>query len=128
MRKLGATLLLASLAAFAGCERHETSEPALTPASRTPPAAERAAEGVTRARCDRAERCGQIGLNAQYSSREHCLNVLWQDSLDQLSGCRNGVDQGAVNECLSEIGEHGCEDAMGGFQQYLACKVEDLCI
>ena len=128
MRTIAATLLLLASSSLFGCERHESSEPAMTPAARTTPSAERAAEEVTRARCDRAERCEEVGMCALYSSRQHCLNALWEDSLDQLSSCRSGVDHDAVQECLAEIREHGCEDAIGGFQQYLACKVEDLCV
>jgi hypothetical protein len=127
MRYLGAAALLLVMSSFAGCDRGESSGRTLTPASRSTPSAERAAEDVTRARCDRAERCGDIGLEATYLSRQHCLNVLWDDSMDELRSCRSGVDQVAVQDCLAEIGSHGCSDAVGSFQQYLACKVEDLC-
>ena len=137
MRTIAATLLLAITGTVAGCEHRESGQPpltpassdaAMTPASRTTPAAERGAESVTRALCERAERCGEVGPNALYASNRHCLDALWVDSIEQLSPCRTGVDREALRECLAEIGEHGCDDPMGGFQQYLACKVEDLCL
>jgi len=128
MRTHGAAALFWTLSCLAGCEHGDTSVPPMTPASGTTPIAERAAENVTKARCDRAERCGEVGQDAQFTSREHCLNVLWKESVEQLTSCRTGVDQGAIKACLNEINQHGCDDAMGGFQQYLACKVEDLCI
>jgi hypothetical protein len=105
-----------------------SSDGAMTPASRTTPAAERGAENVTRALCERAERCGAVGPSSQFTSNQHCLDSLWVESIEQLSPCRLGVDSEALNDCLAEIGDHGCDDSMGGFQQYLACKVEDLCI
>lgn len=128
MRIIAATLATCALCSFAACERRDTAEPVMTPASRTTPSAERAAEDVARAQCDRAERCGQIGMNALYSSRQHCLNVLWDDSLGRFDACRSGVDHEQLNDCLTEIAEHGCDDAIGGFEQYLACKVEDVCV
>jgi len=127
MRTRAAVALLWTIGWGAACEHRDSSE-VLTPASGRTPASERATEVVTRARCQRAERCGRIGENALFDNREHCLNALWPESVAQLTPCRSGVDQSAVQECLSEIDRHGCDDAMSGFAQYPACRVEDLCI
>jgi hypothetical protein len=128
MRTLGLAALFWISSSLFACEHGDTSHQALTPASGTTPSAERAAEQVTRARCDRAERCGEIDRQALFTSRQHCLDQLWRESVAQLSPCRTGVDDDAVKQCLNEIRQHGCDDAMGGFEQYLACKVDDLCI
>ena len=128
MRTLGAAAPFWILSCVAGCEHRDASAVALTPAAGTTPSAERAAENLTRARCDRAERCGEVGPGAQFTSREHCLDTLWRESVAQATSCRAGIDQQAIEGCLTEIDAHGCDDAMGGFNQYAACKVEDLCI
>lgn len=128
MRTTSACALLSILGCFAACERRETAEPVMTPASRTTPSAERAAEDAARAQCDRAERCAQVGENALYSSRQHCLNVLWEGAAQHFGACRSGVDHAELDRCLTEITERGCGESMAGFQQYVTCGVEDVCV
>jgi hypothetical protein len=127
MRYLSASLLLVVPALFAGCERDSGREPALTPASRTRSGAERAAEEITKARCDREARCDNIGRDDDYTSNDDCMRSLYTDSYDQLDDCDSGVDRFELRECLAEIGEDDC-DALGRLDSYVACNLDDLCL
>jgi hypothetical protein len=128
MRYVGVTLVLLSGALFIGCERGYDSEPALTPAARTSPAAERAIEAISAARCDHHQRCNGIGPTAQYMTREHCMNVMRADGYDELGVCRLGIDGQELQSCLAEIAGEDCGDLVDRLEAKAACRSRQLCI
>jgi hypothetical protein len=128
MRYVGATSILLTGALFLGCERGYDAEPALTPAARTSPAAERAIEAISAARCDHEQRCNSIGPTAQYMTREHCMNVMRADGYDELGVCRLGIDQQELQSCLTEIADEDCGAPMDRLQRKVACRSGELCL
>jgi hypothetical protein len=129
-RSVSAALLGSLLSA--SCERHETGEPTLTPASRTdePKRAtgvERATEEIAGARCKRELGCDNIGPDEAYTSHEDCMRSLWIDTYDELSACEDGVDRRELDECLTEIAAHGCGDVLAHLDSYAACRLAELC-
>jgi hypothetical protein len=128
MRYGGATLLLLTGALFIGCERGYESEPVLTPAAGTTPAAERAIDAIAAARCDHEQRCNSIGPTAQYMTREHCMNVMRADGYDELGVCRLGIDQREIQSCLAEIADQDCGDPIDRLERMAACRSGKLCM
>lgn len=127
MRNTSASVLVLAAVSLAGCERRESTEPALTPASRTASGIERATDELTSARCDRELRCENIGADESYTSREDCMRSLWSETYDDVDACEDGIDPSELRECLAEIAEDDCDDVLGGIDRYVACKLDDLC-
>lgn len=125
-REIRSMLFFALL--FGGCQHEEASEPPLTPAARTSPAAERAIGALAAARCDHQQRCQAIGPNGPYLNREACMNVMLSDGYAQLSGCRLGIDQDDVEECLQDIQESDCQENMVRLETIDDCSTEEICI
>jgi hypothetical protein len=111
-----------------GCERGDDSEPALTPAARTSPAAERAIEAIAAARCDHEQRCNAIGATAEYMTREHCMNVMRADGYDELAVCGLGIRQQPVQRCLTQISARACGSALDRLGHVPGCRSSDLCV
>jgi hypothetical protein len=124
MRNLTAAAV--SLLLF-GCERGDEAEPALVPAARSSPAAERAIESISAARCDHEQRCSAIGPTSEYMTREHCLNVMRADGFDELGVCRLGIDQDKLSGCLAEIANQTC-GAPFDLPRIVACRSDELCL
>jgi hypothetical protein len=133
MRVLSATVLFGALALFTACiYEQKTAEPAqMTPASSTPMRNQRAARLLSEARCDYEARCNRIGPNAEYASRQHCLNVAHDDAAKKLEDCRYGVKQYELSSCLSDIRNQDCGgvseriDAVG---RSVACRAGRICL
>ncbi|HEV8246317.1 MAG TPA: DUF6184 family natural product biosynthesis lipoprotein [Polyangiaceae bacterium] len=100
----------------------------MTPASRTTPAADVAAERIATARCDREQRCNQIGAGAKYSSRQHCMNVMGPKAADDVGDCRLGVDQKDLRECLDVISNEDCNAPLGELDRVIQCQADNLCL
>jgi hypothetical protein len=119
---------VAALLLAIGCERGDDSEPALTPAARTSPAAERAIEAIAAARCDHEQRCNAIGATAEYMTREHCMNVMRADGYDELGVCGLGVRQEPIQGCLAVIAGQACGSALSRLERIPACRSNLLCV
>ncbi len=123
-------LLLGCLCA--NCDRRETTEPTLTPASRTESGeratgVERATEEIAAARCERELRCDNVGPNETYTSREDCMRSLWIDTYDELSACEDGVQRRQLDACLDEIRARDC-GMVARLDAYPACRLDKLCL
>ncbi|MET0414246.1 MAG: DUF6184 family natural product biosynthesis lipoprotein [Polyangiaceae bacterium] len=107
------------------CNRRDP-EP-LVPASGTVHEVQAAIDSLTTARCDYAQRCRLIGPQAQYSSREHCTNVMRTEAQQDLNQCHRGVDQEDFRECLTQIQNEDCSGAFRRVDEYKDCRLDDLC-
>ncbi|HVJ19995.1 MAG TPA: DUF6184 family natural product biosynthesis lipoprotein [Polyangiaceae bacterium] len=129
MRLTGATaLLLLATGLHAGCERHETSPPPMTPASRTASGVELATEQVASARCARELGCDNIGPEKRFSGHEDCMRSLWSNSYDDLGACEDGVAREVLRACLDAISQTKCSDAIQHLDDVAACKLAELCV
>jgi len=127
MRQSVTTVFVALVGAVAGgaCERERSTEPPMTPAARITPAAERAADDVALARCDREERCERVGEGGYYVSREHCLRALLASARSDLGACA-GIDQAELPACAAEIRAASCEDNIDRLDRIAPC--DRLCV
>jgi Family of unknown function (DUF6184) len=126
MRQIATVLV--TFACVVGCNRDKPAEQPLTPASGTTDAAERTSESIASARCDRAQRCNQIGPAQRYSDRGHCMNVMRADARQMLGQCPRGVDEPDVRECLTEISNQDCRSVVDDLEERIACRSDDLCL
>lgn len=129
MRTTNAILALALGSIFCGCERGEETEPArMTPASRTSPAAERAAGALAAARCVHERQCGNVGPTRKYMSQDHCMSVMNAQASKKVIGCRQGVDQSDLHECLNTIANEDCNSPLDSLERRVACRTSELCL
>lgn len=121
---LGASACAISL----GCAGATDSEPSLTPAARTSPAAERAIEAAAAARCDHAQRCNSIGPTAEYLTREHCMNVMRADGFSELGVCGLGIRQEPLRRCLADVSAQSCAAPVAQLDGVVSCRSSELCV
>lgn len=86
-------------------------------------------EVVASERCDREERCDNIGANRKYVTREVCVEQIRHDNLNTLTkaGCPQGVDPAKLQTCLADIREDRCNNPFDTLSRYTACTRSVLC-
>jgi hypothetical protein len=130
-------VLVAAIGAFA-CTRDERPT-AQSGKSYTPPAPERVPAGMSNdqvahklaaERCAREERCGEIGADQDYASKQACLDDMYSSSLEKLGvdECPGGVDKDDLAKCLTEIRNEDCDNAGDSFERMMSCRGGMLCI
>jgi hypothetical protein len=95
-----------------------------------PREAHRALLSVAAARCDRAERCLQVGPNHRYDTRSDCLMAVRAVENDEinLNACSGGIDQRELNECVAAIKGSECDPSLDSLRQSNACRESELCL
>jgi hypothetical protein len=135
-RLFGVSVLLsaAGLIAISACGR-DAREPQMQPAAQVAPAhsAKDAVDAIASARCDREQRCNNIGPDADYQNREHCMNVARADASDTLSDddCKRGIKPEDLNECLSDLRGRSCSAVGAAFDKLstmMSCRAAELCM
>jgi hypothetical protein len=98
----------------------------MTPASRTRSAAEQLAQS----RCERENKCGNIGPNKTYSSSQDCLTRVRTDWKDDLNAreCPGGINQSQLDECLGQIRAEACSSPFDTLARITECTSAQICI
>jgi hypothetical protein len=120
------------MGAVQGCGQEKVQVP-LTPVSaaereRAEQREQEAVQTIAAAQCDRAQRCKQIGREAEYGSREHCLGVMGKTAQEAVGECNQGIDRDDLAQCLGEIKNQDCGASFDGLQTWVACQSDDLCL
>jgi hypothetical protein len=155
---MGTLLIASATAAVTGCEKKTSPADAERPGTRienVPPAKETepvvkeradvendgrtqlatsgknsgAIESITAARCDREQRCNNIGAGKKYESRSTCVTNVRSDWKGELSSleCPNGVDQAKLDTCLEHLRTDGCANPVETLGRVTACRQAELC-
>jgi hypothetical protein len=84
---------------------------------------------LAQVRCEREERCNNVGPDGKYVSRESCVSKLAAEKYDDLnlSQCPGGLDQKELGECLAEIRNEDCNSPLDTLGRLAACRSSDLC-
>lgn len=84
---------------------------------------------ITAERCAREAKCDNIGSDRKYSSQDDCQSRIKDDAYDALSppGCKAGVDQKELNECLEAIRDEECGDVLDSIERVAECRAAVLC-
>jgi hypothetical protein len=126
----GATVLAVVLTS--GCTRdHGQSSPA--PATRVaptaigggPPPTEMAIDRLGEARCEREARCGRLGPEGSYDTRQQCLDADLMSRLDVLdpANCPNGIRSDLLEACIEAMRTERCDSD----SRSSGCTVQSLC-
>jgi len=98
----------------------------MTPASGTRPAADQ----IARARCDREQKCSNIGADKTYSSMQDCLARIQSDWKDDLNAreCPGGINQHELDECMGQIRAEACGNPFDTLARITECTQGQICI
>jgi hypothetical protein len=123
------TALLAS-----ACERRENQTPG---ADKSQPAVQsqrvealgNAVDSIVAARCDREERCANIGAGRRYESKDACMSSTRSSQSRDLNftACPSGVDEKELSECLEHILKDECNSPLDHISRIASCRTMDIC-
>jgi hypothetical protein len=88
-----------------------------------------AVASITQARCQREQRCGNIGADKKFDSMGKCMSEIretWKDELNTRE-CRGGIVQKELQECLDEVRNEDCNNPFDTLNRVLACREGDIC-
>ena len=88
-----------------------------------------AAESIAESRCQREQRCDNIGDNKKYSSSSDCLSSIRADWKDDLNAreCPDGVQQSQLDECLTKIRGEDCGSPFDTLARVTECTSGQIC-
>lgn len=89
-----------------------------------------AKHSIVAARCDREERCSNIGTGKDYESRDACASKLDGKTGSDLNtqDCSAGVNQPNLEECLAKIRAEDCGSPLDTLSRLSACRKGAICI
>ena len=133
MKTIRALFLMTVTGLGAACD-HDSSPPPSAPMTTAgvlaaQPVSTRDVAVITKERCDREERCANIGANRKYSTREVCSAQISSDNMNTLTNaaCPYGIDSTKLEACLASIREEGCNNPFETLDRYAACRQGALC-
>jgi hypothetical protein len=93
-------------------------------------AAETAAQTLAVARCDREEKCNNVGDGKEFTSLNACVDELRDKSKNDLrtAACRGGVDDAQLDKCVAEIRGERCGNALDTITRLTSCRSSALCV
>lgn len=85
---------------------------------------------IVSARCDREQRCSNIGAGRDYENRNACTSKLEGKTGSDLNAqdCSRGVDQPKLSGCLSKIRTEDCGNPIDSLSRFAACRTGEICI
>lgn len=88
-----------------------------------------AIDRLVAARCEREERCKNVGADKKYTNPSACGQKLRNDMKDDLNAkdCPRGVDQKELNECLEQIRKEDCGSPIDAISRLTECRSGELC-
>ncbi len=107
-----------------------TSRTHVTSAQRaTPPVDPASINAIALARCDREQRCDNIGARKKFSNRDACLNEVRSKGDNNLttSACPSGIDTARLQTCLDEVRIERCDNPLDTLGRLSACRIDSLC-
>jgi hypothetical protein len=89
-----------------------------------------ARDSIVAARCDREERCSNIGGGKDYETRAACSSKLEGKTGSYLNtqDCAHGIDQPKLSDCLSKIRTEDCGNPIDSLSRLAACRTGAICI
>jgi hypothetical protein len=93
------------------------------------PATAAATAAISAARCEREQRCGNIGASHNYASNEACMTQVRREWAQDLSAreCPQGVEQQQLTSCLNEIRQEECGNPFDSLERVAACRTSAIC-
>jgi hypothetical protein len=84
---------------------------------------------IAKARCERENRCHNIGADKKYKTEDACRTSILDSVRDDLDkyDCRRGVDSKELQECLAEVRNEDCNNPFDTLGRLMACRSGELC-
>lgn len=133
MRPSLAVLLVLVPPLSAACARENDLPPAAPTVTSgvvaAPSASARDAEAVAEERCDREERCNNVGAARRYATREACVAQIRDEGLSTLTNeaCPVGVAPTRLRACLAELRAERCDGPLDTVRRSTVCTRSVLC-
>lgn len=88
-----------------------------------------AVQQIAEARCARESKCGNVGLDKDYSSAEQCQTKITEEWREEINAyeCPGGVVMTELQECLEEIRSEDCGSPFDTLGRIAACRESDIC-
>jgi hypothetical protein len=85
---------------------------------------------IVAARCEREERCNNVGTDKTYANHAACTSKLEGSTADDINmkDCDKGVDDAKLHECLAKIHEEDCGNPIDTLSRLSACRTGAICI
>jgi hypothetical protein len=96
----------------------------------TRPATLEGINDISAARCDREVRCGGVGPDKSYETRDQCIAKLNHEGYEDLDAkaCPRGLDRRELDKCLTEINSERCGAPLDTLERLVACRSATLCL
>jgi hypothetical protein len=136
MKTICAVLLVLTpvLGALGAACDHAGDQPTSTPMTTSGvlaarPVSPQDVEVITKERCDREERCSNVGVDRKYSTREVCVEQIRSDNMNSLTNanCPYGIDSAKLQTCLADIRGEACNAPFDTIGRLAACRQGALC-
>jgi hypothetical protein len=88
-----------------------------------------AARNIASARCEREQRCSNIGADKKFPSLDACEAQVRNDWADDLNAyeCPNGVVEKELEECLAAIRDEDCGSPFDTLSRVAECTAGQIC-
>ena len=106
-----------------------TDEPSTNAAGAVRGAQSSAVSAITAARCEREQKCNNIGADKKFKTTNDCMTSIrdnWKDDLNARE-CPGGVVQKELDECLEAIRTEDCNSPFDTLGRVFACRESDIC-
>jgi hypothetical protein len=135
--KLSLCTLWGTVATFVGlgmaCDNRTGDAPSTTRLTSAEagatPASIASIDAIALARCDREQRCDNIGDGRKFLNRDACLNDIRAKGDNDLtvSTCPGGVDTARLDACLAAVRTERCDDPLDFVARLSECRTDSLC-
>lgn len=120
---------LGGMGTMAGCGAGRLSyEHPITPEARAASVSS-AVDDIVVSRCDREERCRNLGPEQKYGSRDACESKLQGTTASEINtnDCALGVDGRKLETCLAAIRAEDCGSVVDKLGTWNACRNGQVC-
>ena len=88
-----------------------------------------AVHAIAKARCEREQRCGNIGGDKTYASTGACEDKIkadWAGDLNKYE-CPKGIVKAELDQCLTEVRGEECSHPFDTLSRLVQCNSSDIC-
>ncbi len=84
---------------------------------------------IAQTRCEREQRCGQVGRGRRHNTAQACRARVVSDTSSDVDAlvCQSGVGRRELDECRREIRDQDCSVPLDSIARVTACRTTDLC-
>jgi hypothetical protein len=85
---------------------------------------------IAMVRCEREQRCNNVGEEGQYVTQEDCVVSLEPDTRGELDSrvCPSGIQAVELDECVEQIRNADCSSQLPDIELVAECRNEELCV